>query len=226
MTTHRPTHLSAVLSVLVGAAALALVGTTPAQRLTLGVVLVALVPLALGLELRRRGHVPAALALASLGTAGVAGALALGSARIASFSNSVELYPGLVGLFVLVLALSPVWEGRERPLISLGTGLLLVSVVASAAVYGTGTTGLLVAGVGTVLAWDLAEQAVNLGEQVGREAKTRGVELTHAGGTAAVGGGAIAAVQVIVHADVTGLSLPVLASLLGSGLLLTLALYN
>ncbi|MBX0295736.1 DUF7519 family protein [Haloarcula nitratireducens] len=226
MTAHRPAVLSGALSVLVGAAALALVGTTPAQRLTIGVTLVALVPLALGLELRRRGHVPAALALSSLGTAGVAGALALGSARIASFSDGIELYPGLVGLFVLVLALGPVWAGRERALVSVGSGLLLISVIASAGVYGTDTTGLLVAGVGTVLAWDLAERAVNLGEQVGREAETRTVELTHAGATAAVGGGAILAVQVIVDADVTGLSLPVLASLLGSGLLLTLALYN
>lgn len=226
VTTHRPTALSGALSVLAGAAAIAVVATGSSQRVALGVTVVALVPLAAGFELARRGHGLAGLLLGVLGTAGVGASVGLGVSSVGSFSNTVELLPGLVGLFVLVLALGPIREGRERALIAAGTGLVLLSVVASAAVYETGTTGLLAAGIGTVLALDLAEQSVNLGEQVGREPKTWGVELVHAGATLGVGILAVLAVRMITTVDVTGVPLTVLAGLLGAGLTLALALYN
>jgi hypothetical protein len=66
-----------------------------------------------------------------------------------------------------------------------------------------GTVGVLVAGVrggapepllvgllGTVLAWDVGEHAIGLGEQLGREATTVRVEVVHAAASLAVGAGA------------------------------------
>ena len=61
---------------------------------------------------------------------------------------------------------------------------LVASAPAQRPLIAATLAGLIVVGVGTVLAWDLAEQAVNLGEQVGREPRTAGVELVHAGASA------------------------------------------
>lgn len=225
MTTHRPVAASAALSVLVGALAVALVATAPGQRLALAVTVGGLVPLAVGLELRKRGSA-FGVVLVLIGTAGAAGGLALAVIRGGSYSNTIEVLPGLLGLSVLVLGLGPVRDGWERLLVSLGTGLILLTVVASAAVYGSDTMGILAAGIGAVVAWDLGEQAVNLGEQVGREAKPRGVVLVHVGATAAVAGAAVLVVRAIQGVGITGVPLIALGGLLGAGLTLTLALYN
>lgn len=226
MTTHRPSPLSAVLSVLAGAVAVGLLATTSAQRAALLLVLVGLGPLAAGLELRRRGHRLLGVVLGATGLGLVALGLVRGVRRTAQFSQTVELLPGVVGLTLLVLGLGPLWKGRERLLFSAGTGLLVVAVVTSGAVYEADTLSLLLAGVLTVVAWDLAEQSVNLGEQVGRDASTTAVELVHGGGTLAVGGVAIALTRGISDANVSGLSLLVLGGLLAAAFTLAVALYN
>lgn len=226
MTTHRPSPLSAVLSVLAGAVAVGLLATTSAQRAALLLVLVGLGPLAAGLELRRRGHRLLGVVLGATGLGLVAFGLVRGVRRTAQFSQTVELLPGVVGLTLLVLGLGPLWKGRERLLFSAGTGLLVVAVVTSGAVYEADTLSLLLAGVLTVVAWDLAEQSVNLGEQVGRDASTTAVELVHGGGTLAVGGVAIALTRGISDANVSGLSLLVLGGLLAAAFTLAVALYN
>lgn len=226
MTTHRPTPVSAVLAVLAAAAAVALVASRPGQRFALLVTLVALGPVALGLELRHRSHVLLGATLAVAGAAGVGAGLLFAFQRAGTFGTRIELLPGLAGLFLVVLGLGPLRSGRERLVFSAGTGLVLLGVVASGAVYESGTATLLAAGVCVILAWDLAEQAVNLGEQVGREAGTVRAELVHGGATAAVGGVAVVGTLGIESAGVTGLSLPALAALLVAGLTLTASLYN
>lgn len=226
MTTHRPALLSGTLSALAAAAAVWLVAEAGPQRFALYVTLAALVPVALGLELSRRGHSVPGFALALLGLAGVGGGLVLGATTTRSFSHVVELLPGLVAVTLVVLALGPVRKGSERTLLALGAGTLLVTLVVSAAVYEVDTTGLLMSGVATVLALDLGEQAVNVGEQVGREPKTRGIELLHGGATLAVGGVAVILTFLIVEVDVTGVPLSLLAGLLIAGFTLAIALYN
>jgi hypothetical protein len=72
-----------------------------------------------------------------------------------------------------------------RWLVDLGAlGLLVATVLA-------GATGVeyvaLLAAVGTVLAWDLGNNAIGIGEQLGRDADTERAELLHAGATLSVG---------------------------------------
>jgi hypothetical protein len=226
VTTHRPAPLSALLAVLAAAAAIGLVATAGSQRFALVVVIVGLAPLAAGLELWRRGHALLGALLALAGTGVVAGGIGLGYLQGGEFSAVVELLPGLAGLYLLVLGLGPVWRGRERLLFSAGTGLVFVSLLISGVVYETDGLTLLLTGVLTVVAWDFAEQAVNLGEQVGREARTYQTELVHGGATMAVGGVAIGLTRGIQGANVQGLSLLVLAGLLGAAFTLLLVLYN
>jgi hypothetical protein len=226
VTTHRPAPLSAALSVLAAAAAVALVATAPAQRLALLLVVAGLVPLAGGIELARRGHVLLGVVVGLLGIGAVGGGIGLGYLRLAGFTLVVELLPGLVGLAVLTLALGPVRQGRERLLLSAGTGLVFVTLLVSGVLYETDVRTLLAAGVLTVLSWDLAERAVNLGEQVGREARSYPVELVHGGATLAVGGVAVVLTQFIAGANVQGLPLLALAGLLAAAFTLLAALYN
>lgn len=72
-----------------------------------------------------------------------------------------------------------------RWLVDLGGLALLLGTVL------VGATGVeyvaLLAAVGTVLAWDLGNNAIGIGEQLGREADTERAELLHAGATLAVG---------------------------------------
>ncbi|AQL44622.1 hypothetical protein BV210_17785 (plasmid) [Halorientalis sp. IM1011] len=226
VTTNRPAPLSAVLSVVAAAAAIYLVATGPNQRFALAVTIGGLAALAVGIELWRREHRLLGGIIGLVGTGAVGVALVLGYSRSARFGTAAELLPGLVGLSLLVLGLGPIWKGRERLLFSAGTGLVFVSPLVAAVLYETTTVTLLIAGVCTVLAWDLAERAVNLGEQVGREARTYSVELLNGGATLAVGGVAIALVQGVAGANVTGLPLLALAGLLAAAFTLLVALYN
>jgi len=215
-----------VLSVAVATLAMWLIATGAGQRFGLLLTVAGLLPLAAGLELRHRGQLLLGIVLAVMGVGTVASSIVLGQQRATQFSQVVELLPGLVGLGVLVLGLGPLRHGRERLLIAAGTALVLGSVITSGVVYETDTGTLLIAGVLTVLAWDLAEQAVNLGEQMGRDARTYPVELVHGSATLAVGGIAIFLTQTIAGADITGLSLLVLGGLLAAAFTLAAALYN
>lgn len=226
MTTHRPAILSGALSVIVGALSVALVATASDQRFALVVTLCAMVPLALGLEVRDRGYPLVGLLSALVGVAGVGGALVLAISRLSLYRGVPELLPGLLGVTVVVLALGQLRSGSERTILAVGVGLLLLSPLLSITVHGTDTVGVLAAGLGTILVFDLAEQSINVGEQVGREPATAGIELVHAGSTFGVCVAAVAVTTFVVRADVTGLPLTVLAGLLAAGLTLAIALYN
>lgn len=82
----------------------------------------------------------------------------------------------------------------------------LFAGVGVASLLGDGTALVLVAAAGTLVAWDLAEHAVGLGEQLGRMAATTRAELAHA--ALSVGVGAVA-VGVALLAGAGGGSLPV-----------------
>jgi hypothetical protein len=88
---------------------------------------------------------------------------------------------GLVGTLALWAATV---EGRRGLVDGGGAGLLLATVVAGPAAPVPVT---LACTVGSVVAWDLATNAVELGEQVGREPDTARAEFTHAMATTGVG---------------------------------------
>lgn len=221
----RPLAGSAALSVLAAVVAVALVADGPAQRAVLLTALVGLAGVAGGGELAHRGRGPSAW-LVGLGGAGVVLlALVLGIARAAGGAR-LELLPGVVGLAVLTAGLAAVLPGRERHFVTAGTGAVLLGVFASGVVSGAPAPRLLAATVATVVAWDLGEQAVNMGEHVGREARTWPVELVHGAASVLVGATAVAAALLVYGADVTGLPLAGLSALLGAALVLATTLYN
>lgn len=89
-----------------------------------------------------------------------------------------------------------------RGLLDLGALVMFAGVVL-AGVGGALPGPLLVAMVGTVVAWDAADHAVSLGEQLGREARTSQAVAAHVGATTAVGA-AGAAVSYTVYRLVGG----------------------
>lgn len=223
---HRPTLLGSALSVAAGLLAVALVADAGPQHQALAVEVVGLAAVAAGIELRHRDHglVGALVALAGVGVAAVAAFL--GSTGAASLGQRLELVPGMVGLVLLVAGVAGLRSRWERHLVTAGTALVLVGVVGSGVSMEADTLTLLAAVVATVVAWDLGEQAINLGEQVGRQAQSRSVEIVHGFGGVVVGAVAVGAALGIEGNAMTGIPLAGLAALLVAALVLMLALYS
>ncbi|MFC7081235.1 DUF7519 family protein [Halorussus caseinilyticus] len=111
-----------------------------------------------------------------------AAALSAGTSALAS---TLALAGGAAGLLAVTLG---VVRGSRRA-VTLGAAALLVGALVGGLL--SGAPLLLLPGViATVLAWDLGEQAINVGEQLGREAETTQLEATHAAGSTVVAVGA------------------------------------
>lgn len=108
--------------------------------------------------------------------------LAAAAVMVLGATQSVLAFAiGAVGL----AALAPAVVFGSRTAADVAGAVLLLSVVALGAVADEPVV--LAAAVATVLAWDLATNAIEMGEQLGREADTDRAELVHAGATLAVG---------------------------------------
>lgn len=90
--------------------------------------------------------------------------------------------PGLAGLLVLAGGL---YRGSRRALT--GGVVVLAGGVLVAGVGGGSPAGLLFGTLAALLAWDLGENAITTGEQLGRAADTRRAELVHAAASLSVG---------------------------------------
>lgn len=220
---HRPTRPGGVLAVLAGTAAVAFVAGTRAQLLPLAVELVGLLVFAAGMALIRRARVPGAV-LAFAGGSVVFASLAFGASSPARFSEQVELLPGMLGVALLAAGVVQVRDGWSRRLVMAGAAALVVGVLTSGVVHGATKLPLLTATALAVLAWDTGEQAITLGEQVGRGAETLPVELAHGGATALVGGLGVLLASTVYDFGITGIPLVGLALLLGAVLVLAIAL--
>lgn len=123
---------------------------------------------------------------------------------------------GGVGLLALVLGLR---LGAVRA-VSIGAVGLFAGVLIAGAV-GVPAEVLLVSAAASVVAWDVAAQAVSLGEQVGRAADTARAELVHAAGSALVATAAVAAAYVVFRVLPGGSMLALALLLFGAVLLAT-----
>lgn len=105
---------------------------------------------------------------------------------------------GALGVLLAALAML---RGSRRVLAAsvaaLTLGVLLAGLV------GASAEALLFAMVATVSTWDVGENAINVGEQLGREADTRRLELTHVA-TGTVFGAGVAGVGYAVYEVSTG----------------------
>lgn len=224
MTDRDPLTLSSAGAVLSGLLAVWFIATGPNQRSALVAAGLGLAALWIAVRLFRRDHRLLAGVLGVGGLGGVVLAFMRGGAG--PLGHQLELYPALVGLLVLTLGLAPVYRGFERWYVTTGTALVFVGVVTAGVVQSATTWSLLAAGVATVLAWDLGEQAVNVRNQVGADARTWPVELTHAGAAVVVGAAAITLALFVQNVGVTGVPLAGLGVMLGAAVVLTTALYN
>ncbi|WP_255194894.1 DUF7519 family protein [Halorarius litoreus] len=224
MTDRDPLPLGSALSLCSAAVATALVATTGVQRTALLATVGGVAVVALGIRLARHGH---RLVGGLLFVAG-AGGVAIGFSRGLSTTPSLqfEIYPALVGVTLLGLGLAPVRRGWERWFVTAGSAAVLAAVVTSGVVRGTATVPILLAGVATVVAWDVGEQAVNLSNHVGTDARTHRVELVHGAAAVGVGVAAVAMALFVQNVHVTGVPLSGLGVLLGATVVLTTALYN
>jgi hypothetical protein len=150
-------------------------------------------------------------------------ALAITAAAVAAGTSAVAgtlaLAGGAPGFLLVALG---VLRGSRRA-VTLGSAALLVASLvgglASPAPY------LLLPGVmATVLAWDLGEQAINVGEQLGREAETAQLEATHAAGSTVVAVGAAALGYGVFLVSSGGQPMTALVFLLLAAVVLTSAL--
>lgn len=105
---------------------------------------------------------------------------AIGAAIVAAFTSApfalitLPLGIGAIGMIAWSLL-----RGGSRKLVSLGTASLFISILISGG-FGAPLEFLLLSTIATVLAWDIGQNAIGLGEQMGRRAETRRNEITHA----------------------------------------------
>lgn len=221
-----PLVLGSGFSVAVAAGAVALVASADWQRFALLVTLGGLAVLWSGVQLARGDHRFLGAILGLVGCGVTLAGFAFGITGGPTFSERVELLPGLVGIALLAMGLAPVRRGWERRLVTGGTALVLVSVLTSGVVYGSTQLVLLVGTVATVVAWDLGEQAINMAEHVGRRARTWTVELVHGTVGILVGVVALTVARFVSGIDVVSVPFAGLLILLAAIVALAVALYH
>lgn len=111
---------------------------------------------------------------------------------------------------------------RSARLLSWGAGVGLVGITV-AGYLGGAVEPLLVGGVALAFAWDVADHGLSVGEQVGREARTRRNVAVHAGTNLLVGGLAVGVAYGVSVAAGGGRPIAALALLLFGGVVLASA---
>ncbi|MFB6138935.1 MAG: hypothetical protein ABEJ26_00710 [Halosimplex sp.] len=221
----RPTRLSGALSVALALGAIASLGADVALS-ALVVETLGLGLLAVGLTVRRSRSRLVGDALGALGIAVALGGVASLWLDTRDLLVAAQFVPGMAGAVVLALGLVPARGRGSRRLVKVGTGLCLLSVLAVGVVRKPALGALLVAGVATVLAWDVGENAIGLGAQLGRRAETKRVELLHGVASAAVGAVAVLAGRTVDGVGTVGLPLGAFALLVIGLVLLAAALHD
>lgn len=230
----RPSGTASGLALTAALLAVLVVANDTPQLLAISTEVLAVAALWTGAGLSERGSNDAtdyrvvAWLLLATGVAAAVGAVVVAATEPFLMRRRLELLPGLLGVTVLALGLLPVrdWTSRRRYLCGAGVGLLVIAVFTSGVVLDAGGLSLLAATALAVIAWDASEQAINLGEQVGRRGETRVVGLVHVGASALVGAVAVLLAVVIQAVNVTGVPLLGLVLLLGAAIILVVALYS
>jgi hypothetical protein len=146
--------------------------------------------------------------------------------EVADPTALVRLLPGLLGVVLVGFAVAPLKGAGSRRLLRAGVGFFVVVVVVDALLRATSLNSLLVGAVGALLAWDLGDHAIGLGEQLGRRAETKAVELTHAAASVGVGVAAVLLGRAVAGVGSAGEPLATLVLLLVAAALLVGALYR
>ncbi len=137
------------------------------------------------------------------------------------------VYAGLAapfGVLSMFAAVVTMLRGWRRAAFWSGGLLFLGGIVAG--IQNAPTVVVLLVVSGAVVAWDLLDNSVSLGEQLGREASTGRAEIVHVGGSAVLGLGVSLAGFALYSVAGGGMPLSALVFLLLSAVALTSVLRN
>ncbi|MBV0924950.1 hypothetical protein KTS45_12155 [Halomicroarcula limicola] len=225
---HRPTPVASGLAVLFATGATAILVRSAAQHRAVALTLLGAAILLVS------GRYPDGMALdrpvrylgTAVGALVVLAAFALALTSPSTSGARLELFPGLVGVVLVGLGVRPVRQRFARRFLSAGLAALVVAVALSGIFERAGPLALLAAVAAAIVAWDVGEHGVSLGEQLRTDADTRSVELVHAGVSTAYGAALVVATLLLFENGATGLPLATLVALLVGAIALMAALYR
>lgn len=224
--TRDPAPLGGAVTLIAALAGVAVLAGSVRQLLPVASYAASLLVVVVGASLRRRDRRLFGGATTLFGFGAVLASLGLAAALPESLGVQVTLTAGLSGATLFVLAVFPLRREWSRGLARFGTVVLVGCTVLAVVLETVGDLRAVVAVAATLVAWDAAERARTMGEEVGRGAATAGVELTRAGGTLAIataGAGFALAAYGTTPAE---LPASVLAVLFGATLVWMAALYD
>jgi hypothetical protein len=216
--------LSAILAVLVATVASAHI--TDASFGPLALVVGGIVVVTGGAELDARGESLIRWVVVGAGVVVSFVGIVLGATEATEPGALVQTVPALLGMLVVGLALAPARGDGSRGLLKAGSALLFLTVLITGLLEPENLQPLLVGAVATVLVYDLGEQAINVGEQLGRGAETKSIEATHAAGSVGVGVATVFLGEEVATLGSGGLSLSALVLVVVAVLLLAAALHE
>lgn len=193
--TLRPSVPSGALASLLAVGVVLSLGGGDAVRTGLAIQVGGLLAVGIGLVGYRRGHRISGAAVAVAGGCVAAAAVGVFVSGSDSLSETLRFVTGFLGLPLLAAAVLPLRGRGSRTLAKLGAGGVFLCVVVSGLFQAVGVTNLLLATVATIIAWDAAENAVSIGEQLGRGATAWRLEATHTVGSALVGLAGVAGIH-------------------------------
>ncbi|WP_224449141.1 DUF7519 family protein [Haloprofundus salilacus] len=220
----KPALLSSTLALLVAAAATW--HLTEGTFGALALIVAGSVVVAVGSALQTRRETGLRWVVVGAGVVVSLVGVALGATASSEPGALVRTVPGLLGVLVVGLALAPLRGDGSRGLLKAGAALLFLTVLVSGLLDPETLQPLLVGTVATVLVYDLGEQAINVGEQLGRAAETKSLEATHAVGSVGVGVATVFLGGEVATLGSGGMSLSALALVVVAVLLLAAALHE
>jgi hypothetical protein len=182
--------------------------------------------LALGRGLQTEGKRLPGVALVVGGLLVVLVAFGLAAVEPRRMGVRLWLLVGMSAAFLVAVVVVPVVERRPRQLLKVGSVLLFFSVLLGGLVSLGPLSTLLVGAVAALLVWDIGENAVGIGEQLGRTAPTTRIEVTHLAASLLVGGVAVVAGLAVSGLGASTLSFPSFVVLVFAVVLFGIALRN
>ena len=222
----RPAWVSSLLAVLVVAYAVSLVGHEAVVGTGLAVEIGGLVVVALGASLARRGWRVVGLVVVAAGLAVVVAGIGFALGSLGRPPAFLDVAPGFLGVVLVGLALAPIRGTGSRWSLRVGVGLAFVAVLASAVLQETTGAEQVLAGTLCIVAWDLGENAISVGTQLGRRARTWSIEVMHGVATLVVAWVAIRLTRAVAGVEAPTASLPSFVLLVVAVLVLTAALHD
>ncbi|MFP4175126.1 MAG: hypothetical protein ACLFSW_05030, partial [Halobacteriales archaeon] len=176
--TERPTVLSGVLAVIAAVVGTTAVAETTPLRLAVAGAGAGLVVFTLGVVVARSRSRPLGILVAVAGLAGAGGGAAYGTTVASEQLHLAVVAPGIVGAFFAAIGVAPLRGSGSRRFTKVACWLVFLGPVLSAGMQYAEPSNffdvgrVLAATVAAALVWDLGENSVSLGRQVGRRATT------------------------------------------------------